>query len=114
METIGFIWLAFIFTLANALFDANLIKSEKYFIDHRPRFILRVLFVGLMSFISIDLAIYAAVIFICTFDYILNILLDRDLLSLGNTAKWDLFWKDKPLILLALRIILLTLTILFI
>ena len=107
--------LTIIFTLLSALYDKG-----KRFTNHTPRFIFRVLIVGLISYFSkgkfiSNLALNTA-IFYLLFDYALNIFEGRAWNYLGNTALWDIqrreIEKVIPYFDLTSKIIFLTLIIL--
>ena len=77
------------FTILSALYD-----NGKRFVDHTPRFIFRVIVVGLMSYFSagnfLINFIQSVAIFYLLFDYALNIFEGRKWNYIGETAKWDI------------------------
>ena len=91
-----------------ALFDANEIKKERYIYDHTGRFIIRVVTTVLISlFFDLTFFVKFCLLWVVLFDPTINIFLGRKVNSLGNTAKWDIFWKGKENVLLTIRILLL-------
>lgn len=80
-----------IFTLLSALYD-----NGKRFVDHRPRFILRVIVVGLISIFSLGNFfinfVQNAAMFYLIFDYALNILEGRAWNYVGETSVIDRLW----------------------
>lgn len=78
-----------IFTLLSAWYD-----NGKRFVDHKPRFILRAIVVGLISYFNtgnflINFAQNTA-IFYLLFDYSLNLFEGREWNYIGQTARWDI------------------------
>lgn len=76
------------FTLLSALYDKG-----KRFTNHIPRFIFRAVVVFLISLfepgnIIANFLFYSSIFFLL-FDYILNILENREWCYIGNTAKLD-------------------------
>ena len=78
-----------IFTLLSAWYD-----NGKRFVDHRPRFIFRVIVVVIISYFSdgnfILNFLQNTAIFYLLFDYTLNILEGRKWNYIGSTALWDI------------------------
>lgn len=103
--------LTILFTLLSAWYD-----NGKRFVDHRSRFIFRVIVVGLISYFSegnfiINFAQNTA-IFYLLFDYTLNVLEGRKWNYIGVTSEIDKLWHKLGgwLFQLIFKIIFLTIT----
>lgn len=88
-----------------AYIDAEHLLDKDYIEDHKSRAVLR--FLITLGFaleynqsISENIAnfILFASYWAAMFDINLNNLLNKPTFFLGSTAKWDIFWKEKPLI----------------
>ena len=77
-----------LFTILSALYD-----NGKRFENHAPRFVFRFLIVALISYFTDTNFILNTSIFYLLFDYLLNILEGRKWNYIGQTAKFDLFFR---------------------
>ena len=104
--------LVIIFTILSALYDKG-----KRFTNHIPRFIFRVIVVGLISYFSegnfLINFIQSVAIFYLLFDYALNIFEGRNWNYVGSTAFIDQTWHKLGgwIPQLIFKIIFLTITI---
>lgn len=105
IQYIYFIVLFYMYLEAKA--DANLLNRGYFIFEHTTRFLRRFLVVTSFGLIllmfmhySIVLNYYVAYIllFASTFDNTLNTLRNKPIFTLGRTAKWDKFWRKRPLL----------------
>jgi len=87
------IFLILLFTIIAAIVDGQLINNKIYIFDHTSRWVYRSIIFSLFIIHSFYWVIGAALFFTATFDQILNYIIDKPFWYLGNTSKWDKFWK---------------------
>lgn len=75
-------------TLLSAWYD-----SDKIIIDHRPRWILRVLLTGVLSLFILKIWILLGAIFYLLFDYSYNYFRGNEWNYIGKTAEIDKLWR---------------------
>ena len=92
------ICLSIAFVILSAIIDAEHIKKEQFFSDHKSRWILRFIFFLAIGIDHIEYIIGSALIFTALFDQVLNRLRGLGFWYLGTEAKWDLFFSSKPIL----------------
>jgi len=101
------------FTIVSAWIDYEHLKDNDYIESHTSRFLLRGLF-------FIALWIYgpnywmiggSALFFAATFDSVLNVMRGKPLFYLGQTAKWDKFWREHERAYIAMKVMCLVLSV---
>lgn len=101
--------LLLLFIFLSAKFDAIIINSAIYIDDHLPIFIFRFVVVLLISCFDLRLFFSYGLIFVATFDPLLNYFRGLGFWYLGTVAKWDLFFKQHLTLYKILRFSSLTL-----
>jgi hypothetical protein len=102
------------FIMASAFIDAEHLLDKDYIENHRSRFIQRVAFIAALSLYSLPVAVGGIFLFIALFDGLLNYFWGKDVFYIGDTAKWDKFWKDKKVLLIMVKVISIILGVLLI
>jgi hypothetical protein len=94
------IWLSFfitfVFIMTTAWIDSSHINNGQHFKSHTSRFIQRCCFFASQCFLGWESGLASVLLFIALFDGVLNIMMNRPLFHLGNTARWDKFFRDQP------------------
>jgi len=101
IATLGFIFVT-------AKIDADHLNSQQYFKNHIPRFIQRFGVFVMIALYNLEKAFIFALLFAALFDQVLNLLRGLPLFHLGNTAKWDKFFRKRILLYIAIKALLLT------
>jgi hypothetical protein len=70
--------------------------NGQHFKSHASRFVQRACFFIVCFCFGIKLGLACSLMFVALFDGVINIMLDRPIFHLGNTAKWDRFFRDQP------------------
>lgn len=93
------------FTIVSAWVDAEHLLDKDYIEDHTSRSIMRALFFIALG-IDHPLHMLAGVLmFAALFDQTLNWFMKRPIWFLGDTAKWDKFWKKRKVLYITSKII---------
>jgi hypothetical protein len=96
--------ISILFIFASALIDKEVLEYS-YIYSHRSRAFQRALFFGCLALFSITGAIGGVFLFMALFDGILNKLRKIDLFYVGTTAKWDIFFREKPFLYIFVKVI---------
>jgi len=94
-----------LFIYASAYIDYEHLRDNDYIESHRSRLALRTLFI--LSVAQGDFFIMGgmALLFMALFDAVLNKLTKMDLLYLGSTALWDIFFKKHKLLYIVVKVV---------
>ena len=84
------------FIVSTAWIDSSHINNGQHFNSHTSRFIQRCGFFASQCLLGWKFGLASALLFTALFDGVLNVMMDRPLFHLGNTAKWDRFFRDQP------------------
>lgn len=85
-----------LFVVSTAVIDSDHINKGQYFESHFSRVCQRAGFFLAIAFFDVKLATASTLLFVALFDGMLNSMLSRPFLHLGNTAEWDKFFRDQP------------------
>ena len=107
IESLLILIVTLLFVSATAYIDAEHLKDGDWIESHTSRVVQRLMFVLAMSIFSIKGAIAAGIIFAVLFDQLLNEMRGLPTLHLGSTAKWDIFWKNRIVAYVVVKILLL-------
>ena len=102
--TIAFLTVMFVYF--TSLIDFKHISEGQYFTDHTDRFLQRLCFFLSVSVYNWQIGIASALLFSVLFDSFLNILTGSPLFYLGNTAKWDRFFRKRMWLYLPLKFLM--------
>lgn len=86
--------LTIIFTLLSAYYDAEELKAGRYFKDHTPRALFRVLVLFIISIIFNVHILILLSIFYLLFDLSLNLMCGKEWNYIGCTSKIDRFFNS--------------------
>jgi len=98
------ILLSIAFIIVSAIIDFEVLEFS-YIYDHKSRFFQRALFFICLALFSYTGAIGGVLLFAALFDGTLNKLRGLEVLHLGNTAKWDIFFNNKPMLYICVKVI---------
>lgn len=101
--TVLFITLWFIYFTAKI--DYSHISEGQYFNSHNYRFSQRLSFFGVIAIYNWQIGIASSLMFLTLFDAALNIMLQAPLFYLGNTAKWDRFFRKRIWLYIPIKLI---------
>lgn len=96
--------LSLAFIIATAIIDKEVLEYS-YIYDHKSRAIQRGIFFLCLALYSYYGAIGGVLLFAALFDGILNKMRGIDLFYIGNTAKWDVFFKNKLPLYIAVKVL---------
>lgn len=99
-------WLVYFlcFLFLSVMIDGEHINKGQYIESHFTRWLLRgVVIIGLSG--SIFSFVAMILFWMALFDGMLNWEIDRDFLSVGNTAKWDIFWGKYPNVYYTMKVV---------
>ena len=96
--------ISIVFIIACAIIDKETLEYS-YIYDHKSRALQRALFFLCLALYSITGALGGVLLFMALFDGILNKLRDKDILYLGSTAYWDVFFKDRTFLYICVKVI---------
>lgn len=94
--------LAFIYYSAKIDYETLMYS---YIYNHKSRAFQRALFFISLALYSITGAAGGVLLFMALFDATLNKLRGLDFLYLGNTAKWDKFFRERRLLYICVKVI---------
>lgn len=83
--------LTILFTLLSAYYDAEELKAGRYFKDHTPRALFRVLILFIISVLFNTHVLILLSVFYLIFDFSLNIMWGKKWNYIGNTSTIDKF-----------------------
>lgn len=86
--------LTIIFTLLSAYYDAQELKAGRYFKDHTPRALFRVLVLFIISVLFNTHVLILLSVFYLIFDFSLNIMWGKKWNYIGNTSTIDRFFNS--------------------
>ena len=96
--------ISIVFIIASAIIDKETLEYS-YIYDHKSRALQRAVFFLCLSLYSITGALGGVLLFMALFDGILNKIRDKNILYLGSTARWDIFFKDKTLLYICVKVV---------
>jgi len=95
-----------------ARYDADILNNGKFIDSHNSRFAIRgltiltmAIILGLIDGNTITLFFGGGLIFASLFDMFLNEMRCLPVFHLGNTAKWDKFWRKRILLYILSKVI---------
>jgi len=104
IEPILILLLSLCFTFYSALIDSEHLANGQYFTDHRPRWLLRLIFFIALGCVDLIYFPAAALIFTALFDQVLNHLRVLPFWYLGTEAKWDIFFEKRMILYKIIKI----------
>lgn len=107
IESILILIVTFLFVTTSAYIDAEHLKDGDWIESHASRAVQRFIFVLTVSISSIKGGLAAAIFIAVFFDQVLNGMRGLPLLHLGSTAKWDIFWKNRIVAYVVVKVLLL-------
>jgi hypothetical protein len=93
------------FIIVSAFIDAEHLLDGEYIENHKSRFIQRGVFILALWLHSASTALAGFLLFIALFDQLLNFFWGKDWFYLGDTSKWDKFWKGRERLLIIVKLI---------
>jgi len=108
--------LTIIFTLLSAYYDAEELKAGRYFKDHTPRALFRVLVLFIISIFTSTHILILLSVFYLLFSTSLNLMWGKQWNYIGKTAIIDNFWNRFggwiPQYITKITLVILTITLL--
>jgi len=109
--------LTIIFTLLSAYYDAEELKAGRYFKDHTPRALFRVLVLFIISVLFNTHILILISVFYLIFDTSLNLMRGLKWNYIGDTAIHDIIWSKYlggwiPQYITKISLVILTITFL--
>jgi hypothetical protein len=100
------------FTMTCAYVDAEHLEDNEYIDDHTSRWVLRFIFFLAIGFSGLKNSVASALLFTALFDQLLNYMLHKkSIWYLGDTALWDIFFKERKWLYIAMKITTLLLSL---
>jgi len=109
--------LTILFTLLSAYYDAQELKAGRYFKDHTPRALFRVLVLFIISVFTSTHILILLSVFYLLFDTLLNLIRGLKWNFIGDTAIHDIIWSRYlggwiPQYITKITLVILTITFL--
>lgn len=96
--------LSILFVSVSARIDKEVLEYS-YIYSHTSRTLQRAIFFTTLALYSITGALGGALIFAALFDVVLNKMRGLEVLHLGTTAKWDIFFNDRLLLYIIVKLV---------
>lgn len=96
--------LSILFVSVSARIDKEVLEYS-YIYSHKSRTLQRAIFFTTLALYSITGALGGALIFAALFDVVLNKMRGLEVLHLGTTAKWDIFFNDRLLLYIIVKLV---------